>query len=137
MIATFIVPGEPKGKQRPRFNSKTKKTYTPKETKDYECKIRNSYNMCCGEFFDGAVKANITCYYAIPKSFSKGKKEKAMHNKIFPLVKPDLDNVAKVILDSLNGIAYKDDSQVVELNIKKVYSENPLVKVELYQVEEC
>ena len=42
-----------------------------------------------------------------------------------PLKKPDIDNCIKVILDSLNGIAYKDDSQVVSLKIEKYYADKP------------
>ena len=51
------------------------------------------------------------------------------------LYKPDLDNIAKIVLDSLNGLAYKDDRQVVSLKIEKHYADKPLVKVELYEVE--
>ena len=39
-----------------------------------------------------------------------------------PAKKPDIDNVAKAFLDAMNGTVYLDDTQVVELNIKKVYS---------------
>ena len=49
-----------------------------------------------------------------------------------PTKKPDLDNVAKIILDSLNKIAYDDDSQIVDLHIRKYYSDNPRVLVSLY-----
>ncbi|XZN30187.1 RusA family crossover junction endodeoxyribonuclease [Clostridium perfringens] len=40
-----------------------------------------------------------------------------------PTKKPDVDNIAKIILDSLNGVAYKDDSQIVDLRIIKSYTE--------------
>jgi len=50
---------------------------------------------------------------------------------IRPTNKPDLDNIAKIILDSLNGIAYKDDSQVVSLTVIKHYSDNPCVVVRM------
>ena len=55
--------------------------------------------------------------------------------KLHPTKKPDLDNVAKIVLDSLNGIAYSDDSQIVKLNVEKHYSENPRVEVTLYEVD--
>ena len=66
---------------------------------------------------------------------SKSNREKVYHGKLRPTKKPDLDNIAKIVLDSLNGLAYKDDSQVVSLRIDKFYAEKPLVKVELYEVE--
>ena len=82
------------------------------------------------------VGARITCYYGIPKSMSKSNREKVYHGKLRPTKKPDLDNIAKIVLDSLNGLAYKDDSQVVSLKIEKYYADKPLVKVELYEVEQ-
>ena len=53
---------------------------------------------------------------------------------IRPTVKPDCDNLAKSILDSLNGLAYHDDKQVVELVVKKYYAENAEVKIKLSEV---
>ncbi|WXL80106.1 RusA family crossover junction endodeoxyribonuclease [Clostridium perfringens] len=41
-----------------------------------------------------------------------------------PRKKPDADNIGKIILDSLNGIAYKDDSQIIELSVIKSYTED-------------
>ncbi len=48
---------------------------------------------------------------------------------IRPTKKPDCDNLAKVICDALNGIAYYDDSQIVEITISKYYSGTPEVRV--------
>ena len=74
-------------------------------------------------------------YYGIPKSSSK-KKHKLMLFKVFrPTKKPDVDNLAKVILDSINDIAYKDDVQVVDLQVRKFYSENPRVVVTIQKAE--
>ena len=58
-----------------------------------------------------------------------------LDNKIYPTVKPDTDNIAKSILDALNGIAYKDDKQVVTLSVKKRYDEVPRVSVWIYEEE--
>jgi len=57
-----------------------------------------------------------------------------LDNKVFPTIKPDTDNIAKSILDSLNGIAYKDDKQVVRLKVDKYYAEIPSVSVEIKEV---
>ena len=54
---------------------------------------------------------------------------------IRPVKKPDVDNIAKAVFDSLNGIAYKDDAQVVELSMSKYYAENGFVKVMLEEME--
>jgi len=57
-----------------------------------------------------------------------------LDNKIYPTIKPDTDNIAKSILDSLNGIAYKDDKQVVMLTVEKWYAEVPSVSVWISEV---
>ena len=55
---------------------------------------------------------------------------------IRPTKKPDVDNITKSILDSLNGIAYKDDSQVTGLEVMKEYGEIPMVRVILFWGED-
>lgn len=57
-----------------------------------------------------------------------------LDNKIFPTIKPDTDNIAKSILDSLNGIAYLDDKQVIRLTVEKWYAEVPSVSVKIKEV---
>ncbi|MBQ2175307.1 MAG: RusA family crossover junction endodeoxyribonuclease, partial [Alphaproteobacteria bacterium] len=37
-------------------------------------------------------------------------------------VKPDLDNLTKALLDALNDIAWHDDAQIVDLQIRKEYT---------------
>ena len=51
---------------------------------------------------------------------------------IFPTKKPDLDNIAKIICDALNGFAYADDSRIVSMMINKEYGENPGVHVSIW-----
>ena len=80
---------------------------------------------------EGAVRAEITAYYGIPKSAGKRSRADMLSRYIRPAKKPDLDNVAKIVLDSLNGLAYKDDAAVVELVVEKYYSETPRVEVRL------
>lgn len=132
----ITVPGEPKGKGRPRF-TKRGFTYTPKDTADYEKKVR----FCAQESLpigyeptDIALKAQILAYFPIPKSFSKQKQRDAIACKLLPTVKPDSDNIAKIILDSLNGLAFLDDKQVTELYVYKAYDDNPRVVIRLSEV---
>lgn len=129
-MISFIVPGEPKGKGRPRIGKGF--AYTPKDTVNYENWVKTCFInrvLDSENVFQGEIRATILCYYAIPNSTSKKKRELIFQDKIRPTKKPDLDNIAKIILDSLNGIAYKDDSQVVMLTVAKYYSENPRVEV--------
>lgn len=119
--AKFIIEGEPKGKARPRVVNNH--AFTPKATVEYENWVRLCYRNSCNSYFKGAVKAKIDVGYPIPKSMSKSARNEAMQDLIKPQKKPDLDNVAKAILDSLNKIAYDDDKQIVELIISKHYRE--------------
>lgn len=68
---------------------------------------------------EGAIAANIVAVYKMPESASKKRRELMASGIMKPCKKPDADNVAKIVLDSLNGIAYKDDSQVVYLSVQK------------------
>ena len=55
--------------------------------------------------------------------------------ELYPTKKPDADNIAKVICDALNGSAYHEDTQVVKLTVRKVYTEGePKVRVEIYEI---
>ena len=78
----------------------------------------------------------IKVYFDIPKSISKAKKAEMLLNSIRPTKKPDCDNIAKAVLDSLNGIAYKDDKQVVFLTVEKFYGDTPKVCLILQEGEE-
>ena len=126
------IPGEPKGKQRARFGNGH--TYTPKQTVDYESLVRTIFLQSKHELLEGNVKVNIIAYYKIAKSTSKKQKALMLDHSVRPTKKPDLDNIAKIILDSLNKIAYNDDKQVVELNVQKYYSLAPRVEVEMEEI---
>lgn len=125
------------GKQRPRFNSKTRSVHTPSKTVNYENWVKLCYKQQCkGEKLTGQIIANIMAYYPIPPSASKAKKDRMISNLDRPTKKPDVDNIAKIILDSLNNIAYDDDKQVISCCISKWYSNVPRVEVELAGVRD-
>ncbi|WP_373116429.1 RusA family crossover junction endodeoxyribonuclease [Holdemania massiliensis] len=137
MIALrFEVQGEPKAKARPRV-TRSGIAYTPKNTILYENLVRTSFQQYYPDHIpiDCEVEAIITAYFSIPKSASQRKKELMNFGLISPTKKPDLDNIAKAVLDSLNGIAYKDDSQIVSMWVVKKYSERPRVEVILKEKE--
>lgn len=130
---SFIVHREPKGKQRVRV-TRSGHAYTPNDTTTYEGMVRAEYVQQVGDVpaFLGQVEVNIFAYYEIPNSWSKIKKLHAQDLKIRPTKKPDCDNIAKMICDALNGLAYKDDAQIVNLHVCKIYtSELPRVEVTL------
>ncbi len=133
----FTVLGEPKGKGRPRFSTKTGRAFTPKQTVNYETLVQMEYISQCGgiRFPDDAmIDMHIKAFYAVPKSDSKKKKELKLANVIRPMKKPDQDNIVKIVADSLNQLAYKDDTQIVDCKCQKFYSSNPRIEVELKRI---
>ena len=135
MTVRFEVLGQPKGKGRPRM-AKNGHVFTPKDTVMYENLVKTMYTAQVGnKSLEGAIKAEIIGYFAIPKSTSKKKKAEMLEGKIEYTHKIDCDNLAKVILDSLNHIAYHDDSQVTQLYVCKKYAEEPKVVVTLTELE--
>ena len=120
-MISFIIPGEPKGKARPRFGQG--RTYTPPETVEYEKLVKRCYLESGGKInlSERPIKIQIYAYFGVPKSWSNKKKTAAVHDEIYPTKKPDCDNIVKIICDALNLVAYKDDSQIVECTCIKRY----------------
>lgn len=114
----MIVVDGVKAKERPRFGNGGS-VRTPIQTKLYEAKVRRAYKEQGGEFFDSFARARIEIYYKVPKSYSKKKVQAIKNGEEHPVKKQDIDNVAKIILDALNKVAYVDDKQVVELTVIK------------------
>ena len=113
---TFDVWGKVRGKGRPRF-ARGGHAYTPKTTRDYEGAIREAFENAPErppEPFSGPIAVCIMTYRQLPKSTPKSvTSEPDTH-------KPDVDNVAKIVLDALNGVAWLDDAQVTSLTVVKL-----------------
>jgi len=135
-MVKFIVPGKPVGKQRPRFSRTYTgvRTYTPQKTQEYENLVRISYRAVSKEKLKGAISATIYGYFEPPKSISKKQREQMLKGNISYIKKIDSDNLAKSILDALNGVAYDDDSQVCLLIVQKLYGEKARVEVVLEEI---
>lgn len=128
----IIVEGTIRGKQRPRMNTKAGRAFTPNQTINYENWIKQCYIEQSNKLFEGPLKVRIEVYYSIPKSYSKKRIQAIKDDEDYPMKTPDVDNVAKIVLDSLNKIAYADDKQVVELTVIKRWTfEKERVEFEL------
>jgi Holliday junction resolvase RusA-like endonuclease len=134
-LIKLIIPGEPVSKARPRVMKGF--TYTPAKTVNYETLIKELFIISKQCPLEGPLKAKVSCFFKIPKTGTKAKLQAMRDNSIRPTKKPDTDNLGKICLDALNELAYKDDSQVVELLVSKWYSENPRVEVEIIMLEEA
>lgn len=141
MIVNLSVLGEPMGKQRPRatFVAGHATIYTPKKTQGYEARFASAYGEKYPnqEPMQGAIRVTINAFFSLSKADfnSKGEPNKKgtakLQGEMLPTKKPDCDNVAKAVLDGLNGVAFQDDSQVVSLLISKSYSLRPRVEVSI------
>lgn len=138
MNIEFSVIGEPVGKGRPRF-TRSGHAFTPSQTVQYEKLVVSSFQSKYGlQPIYGEkvpISIEITAVYSIPKSFSKVKRKAALNGTLFPTKKPDWDNIGKIICDALNGVAYKDDAQIVDAHAYKRYGENPHVEVKIQEVK--
>lgn len=128
----FKVPGTPKGKARARtfYNPKLGRmqSITPEGTVLYENLIKTCYmEKAQEEKFEGyfskePIHMMIVATYEIPKSTSKKKLHMMEAGELLPCKKPDADNIAKVICDALNKVAYGDDTQICSLKVDKRYT---------------
>lgn len=136
MIYEFEIPGKITGKGRPRVNTQTAIAYTPAKTKEYEELVKQYFILKYRRInpLEGRIKIEMKAYFGIPKNTSKKQKEDMLNNHISPTKKPDIDNIVKIILDSLNKLAFKDDNQITKLEVEKLYAEEEKVyiKVEEY-----
>lgn len=153
----IVLEGEPRGKGRPRFATRGKfvQVFTDDATKHYELEIQMEvaqalYGRAMAESiwglrklpanemflvlqfvprFTGPVRVEMEIRHAIRPSWNKAKKTGVADGTIAATIKPDLDNVAKIWFDAFNGCMWVDDTQVVEMSARKVFSESPGVSV--------
>lgn len=133
----IVVTGEPKGKSRPRFADGH--AYTPRATVDYEKRIKSEWmRQTKGFKFEGrpALALEVKAYSQPPQSESKKKRTAMLAGNLRPKKKPDFDNIAKIIGDALNGVAYADDTQIVFAAIEKYWGEPARVEITITDVEE-
>ena len=131
----FTIPGAPKGKARPRVVNNH--AYTPEATVQYERLVQACWEKAAGDWMaekDQPVALYVSAYYPVPESHTKKQKERELRNWVLPTKKPDIDNILKIIMDGLNGVAYHDDKQVVEVTIRKRFDSEPRVEVYLREV---
>lgn len=134
----FTVPGEPKGKGRHRSRMATSRAgksfianYAPADTVEYENLVRMAAHeaMRGGVPTKNPVAVTISAYCSVPASWSLRKRVKALAGDVLPTGKPDLDNVAKSVLDGMNKIVFRDDAVACDVMKRKRYSETPRVEV--------
>jgi Holliday junction resolvase RusA-like endonuclease len=125
-MVTFKVDADPVGKQRARYAKRGNfvQTYTPDKTRNYESLIKEAAIEAMGssEPLESPVTLYLYIRAPIPKSLPKKRIEACLNGLEKPIKKPDASNVLKSVEDAMNGVVYKDDSQIVNIHVSKVYS---------------
>jgi len=131
----FTVAGPAVGKQRVRFVRQTGRAYTPERTLNYEARIAAAGQdaMNGRPLLEGPLRLDVDCYAVVPKSWSKKKRADALGHRVRPTGKPDADNLLKSISDGLNLVIWVDDSQIVNAQVRKWYSDAPRVEITVQQ----
>jgi Holliday junction resolvase RusA-like endonuclease len=118
-MTTFVIPGNPFAKQRPRFSRRSGRAFTPAETVSFERTVGQIAMTHFPQPIEGPVKLTVWATFVPPQSWSKKKTAETLHRP--HIQRPDLDNIAKAIADGLNRIAWADDGQIAEMNVRKVW----------------
>jgi hypothetical protein len=125
----FTVPGEPRGWARARTQGA--RFFTDTKTRSEKQAVAAWAIEAGARIIDGPVDVRLTAYLRIPKSASKKLRAAMLANIQRPTKKPDNDNLAKLALDALNGVCWHDDVQVVDLTVRKFWSDDPRLVVEI------
>lgn len=140
MIVHFQIPGKPTGKGRARA-TRSGHHYTPEKTRNAEAFVKCLAMEAMGDGqtwrppCSAPVALSIDIAIMPPKSMPKRQRDEALCGRIRPAKKPDCDNIVKLISDALNGIVWVDDSQVVDLVVKKRYANDDVTTVIVSQAE--
>ena len=125
-MVTFKVDVDPVGKQRARYARRGNfvQTYTPDKTRNYEALLKEAAIEAMGssEPLETPVSLYLYIRVPIPKSFSKKKVQDCLNGSEQPIKKPDSSNVLKSVEDAMNGVVYKDDCQIINHHMTRVYS---------------
>lgn len=129
MTHSVVILGTPPAKGRPRFSRKGF-AYTPAKTRQAENYIKLAFKDKYPDHtpLEGPVEVDVIATFAVPKSASKEKARQMRGQIIMPTKRPDVDNLAKMA-DALNGIAWRDDAQIVDLHVLKIYGTRPSLEI--------
>ena len=137
-MVTFKVDGTPIPKGRARYVRRGThiSTYTPEKTRTYETLIKDAARQAMGvsEPLETPVSLYLYIRVPIPASATKKRLQAIADGSEKPIKKPDASNILKSVEDGMNGVVYKDDSQIINIHVTKVFSSEPGVDI---CVKEC
>lgn len=115
----FALDADVRGKGRPRFGRG--RTFTDPATVAAEELVWARWQEVGRPRIIGALTVRLEFTLARPNGHYKIRGGLSAIGRRFDYatVKPDLDNAAKLVLDALNGRAWRDDADIVELYVTK------------------
>lgn len=88
-----------------------------------------------GDLMRGAVGAEFTFYRPRPKShYGKHGLNATGRESAHPTTKPDVLKLSRAIEDSLTGVVWNDDAQIVAETLRKCWGEPARVEVVIYSM---
>lgn len=119
---------EPKAQKRPRVTRYGTYDGSKEDKEAFLALVRKELDP---EFklYECAINVELVFTMPIPKTTSKKRKKEMIDNTIKHTKRPDCDNLAKLVLDAMNGVVYTDDSLIVKLTVSKFYGETPSIIV--------
>lgn len=134
----LIINKTPQPQSRPRFTARGRyvHAYENKKITMYKRMVAATYQSYFGAVkpTEKAIAVDVVFYRPVQKSISKIERQRRLTGKSLPAIKPDIDNYVKAILDALNGVAFRDDKQIISLNAKKLYSDKPRTEIEIKEI---
>jgi len=131
-IYRIDLPYALRGKQRARVTRRG--TYTPPETVKAERALAQEAQARRVVMMTGPVHLAVYIWLKPPASWTKVKRVDATAKRRWVAVKPDVDNVLKLVGDALNGIAWADDKQIASVVLEKRYAANAATSIVWYGI---
>lgn len=135
-----VIIGKPQQQERPRVgvvktgSGYKARVFDPPKSRAAKSKIAMQLKRKKITPSEKALKIIIGIYVEIPKSYTKKQRAAIADGTLLPAKKPDVSNYIKLIEDACNGILYKDDSQIVQIEASKHYTDNPRIEVEIVEL---
>jgi Holliday junction resolvase RusA-like endonuclease len=130
-VIKFTVSGKPQPWRRSRQNGK--RHFTDAKTVAYQQAWACAAKAAGAQITAAPLRVMIVARFSPPKRTTKAERSLMLSNHRHPIMRPDADNIAKN-LDALNGVAFADDSQIVSLNVAKIYAEEAGVDVTIVEL---
>ena len=128
MNISLTIPGPPVGKHRARV-CRSGHAFTPAKAVNYEALVKQTFAAKYPDFvpMSGPVRM-ILSIWLMPSKETQRKIKKSIA-RVYPIIKPDADNILKIVADALSGLAFVDDKQIISVYAEKKYSLRPCVEV--------